>query len=281
MGTYTYTRSYGKMLPEYTIVIPTFGEKGLVLLKNMLPVLSYSCHLPHEIIVVDDGSTEEVVRELDLLCKMHSALLLHDDENRGFARACNAGILHSNGNSVILCNNDIIPIGDTFDQLSDDVKLYGVGLVGCKLIYPDNRIQHAGVYYQSPTSGSGHGWFDHLRRFQPRNDFIASRMEFRLCTGALLAINGELIKMVGPLDERFQMACEDIDLNMRCLEAGMMVIYDGHIEAYHLEGVTRGNTHEEKDKHPEWVQKEQDGLDLFFDKWAGVSFSMFAVQYHD
>lgn len=264
------------MLAEYSIVIPTYGTVGLDLLKNLMPILDYSCHLNHETIIVDDGSEPEVVEELGKLCKMHSAMLLHSDTNQGFAKTVNAGIMQSNGVTVILTNNDIIPIGNTFDDLSDTAKMYGVGLASCKLLYPDNRIQHAGVCYM--TSGSGMGWFDHIRRFAPRHDIVASRLEFRLCSGALMAVNSELFKAVGLLDERFGMACEDIDLNMRCLEVGMMCMYNGHIEAYHLEGATRGATVDEKTKHPEWTQKEEEGLRFFFDKWNGVNFSMFQMQ---
>ena len=271
-------------LPEYSIVIPTFGEKGLSLLKSLLPVLAYSCRLNHETIVVDDGSEAKVVEELDKLCLMNSALLLHDDSNNGFAKACNAGIMHSNGESVILTNNDIVPIGNAFDELSDTVKLHGIGMASCKLLYPNNTIQHAGVRWVNPAhiqvpEGEkpikGHGWFDHINRFAPRHDITACRMEFRLCSGALLVVNSELFKAVGLLDERFGMACEDIDLNLRCLEAGLMALYNGHIEAYHLEGATRGNTAESKAMHPEWNERDKRGLDFLFDKWDGVRWEMF------
>ena len=88
--------------PEYSVVIPTYGAKGVNLLARMLPILSYSCKLPHEVIVVDDGSTKEVIEELDKICVMNNAKLLHDDNNLGFAKACNAGMQMGNGNSIIL-----------------------------------------------------------------------------------------------------------------------------------------------------------------------------------
>jgi GT2 family glycosyltransferase len=262
---------------EYSVIVPTYGEKGVLLLKKLLPLLAYSCRLPHEVIVVDDGSSDEVVSELDKICLMNNALMLHGATNEGFAKACNAGILQANGNSIILCNNDILPIGDVFDNLSDIIKLYGVGLAGCKLLYPNDTVQHAGVRWVNPSKvgSEGPGWFDHLRRFQPRGDLIACRTEFRLCSGALLAINGESVKAIGLLDERFGMACEDIDYNLRVIEVGFNVLYCGCLEAYHLEGATRGNTQESKATHPEWTQREKKGLDELFEKWAGINFSMF------
>jgi hypothetical protein len=55
-------------------------------------------------------------------------------------------------------------------------------------------------------------------------------------------------------------------------------MYNGHIEAYHLEGQTRGRTPEEKAKHPEWTESERLGLDAFFDKWVGVNWRLFSME---
>lgn len=264
-------------LPAYSIVIPTYGQKGLDLLKRLLPLLAYSCRLSHEVIVVDDGSEENVAGELELVCRNYGAMMLHDAQNNGFAAACNAGITHANGFIVMLCNNDIIPIGNTFDALSEFTFFTGFGIVGCRLLYPDNRIQHAGVYYVPPPEGQKHGWFDHFYRFNDRHFIGASRIDRRLCTGALLAINGGIINAIGGLDERYGMAAEDIDYELRAMEAGASVVYNGYIEAYHVEGATRGNTVDGKAAHPEWTEKEEKGLDHLFDKWYGLDFTKFAV----
>jgi len=270
-------------LPAYSVIIPTFGQVGLSLLKNLLPVLAYSCRLAHEVIVVDDGSTEEVAGELEKVCKLNGAAMMHNAENCGFAAACNAGLGHSNGHVAILCNNDIIPVGNAFDQLAEYTFYHSLGTVGCKLLYPDNRIQHAGVYWVNPSTvkvPEGEpkptmGWFDHYYRFQDRHFIGASRIKSILCTGALLAINSILINAIGMLDERFGMAVEDIDYQMRVIEAGSIPAYNGYIEAYHLEGATRGNTVEGKAQHPEWTQKEQEGFVKFYDKWYGIDFTQF------
>ncbi len=263
-------------LPLYSVVIPTYGEKGAKLVENLLQTLSYSCRLPHEIIVVDDGSSEEVASRLDGLCRTHGAIHLHNAENKGFGAACDAGISVANGHIVILHNNDVIPINDALDHLADFTMFTGIGIVGCKLLYPDNRIQHAGVYYQ-PDARGGPGWFDHILRFQDRYLPDACRITNRLVTGALMAINGNLINGIGMLDTRLGMACEDIDLCLRAFEIGSAVAYNGRIEAYHLEGATRGNTPELKALHPEWTQAEERSFSQFFDKWQGLNFKQFSL----
>ena len=260
-------------IPAYSVVIPTVGQKGLQLLSNMLPVLSYCCHLPHETFVVDDGSPEEVQAELAKVCQMNGAIFLPKVKNEGFARTCNQGIIRSNGECVILLNNDIIPMRDSLDALAESCMAMGAGILGCKLLYPDNLIQHAGVRYVTDPKG-GHGWFDHWNRFNDRWDFNACRIANRLVTGAAMCINFNLINGVGLLDERFGMAAEDIDLCCRAMEVGMPVFYNGYIEMYHLEGMTRGKTLEEKAAHPEWTKIEEEGLNRFFDKWQGLDFKV-------
>lgn len=263
-------------LPAYSIVIPTVGLKGVNLLKRLLPVINYSCRLAHEVVVVDDGSEENVAAELEKVCAINGASMLHDSANRGFSAACNAGINFSNGRVVILCNNDILPIGNTFDALAEYCFFTGAGVVGCKLLYPDDRIQHAGVYYVPPPKGNTNGWFDHLYRFQDRHFIGAERLASMLVTGALIAVNGIMISTIGGMDERFAVAYEDIDYGLRVIEAGAATVYNGYIEAYHLEGYTRGTTPESKAEHPKWAKGETDGSAKFFDKWCGLAFEQFS-----
>jgi GT2 family glycosyltransferase len=235
--------------------------------------------MPHETFVVDDGSEPEVQDELGKLCQQNGAIFVPKEKNEGFAKTCNQGIIRSNGETVILLNNDVIPIRDSLDCLAESCMAMGAGILGCKLLYGDGRIQHAGVYYTPSPDPTKHGWFDHINRFNERWDFNACRIANRLVTGAAMCINSALINGVGLLDERFGMAAEDIDMGLRCLEIGMPVYYNGYIEMFHLEGQTRGNTAEEKSKHPEWLEAEEKGLDAFFSKWEGIDFNaMFGMK---
>lgn len=271
-------------LPVYSIVIPTYGQVGLELLRYLFPTLNYTCRLEHEVIIVDDGSPELVAQALEPMCQSNGAMMLHSKENAGFSMACNAGISAASGHVIILMNNDVIPIGDALDHMADFVKFSGVGVVGCKLLYPDNRIQHAGIYYVDPSAVQGvnppppHGWFDHVGRFMDRHSVEACRITPRLVTGALMAISGNLLNSIGLLDTRFGMACEDVDLCLRTFEVGSVVVYNGRIEAYHLEGTTRGNTLQAKAQHPEWTAAEERGMTALFEKWEGLDFKQFSIQ---
>jgi GT2 family glycosyltransferase len=260
-------------LPLWTAVIPTYGEKGVELTKECLESLRHSTER-NEIIVVDDGSDGNVQEKLASLCQQYSAKLVACTDNRGFASACNEGIKVSNGVIVTLVNNDTRQINKTLDDLANFALFSGAATVGCKLLYEDYSVQHAGICYMP---GKPNGYWDHVGRYSGRWEAPACRIKKSLCTGAMLAISRNTLNTVGLLDERYGMAVEDVDLQMRCLEAGMRIFYCGLIEAFHLEGKTRGKTPGEKRKHKKWLQAERDGMKLFFERWKGVEFSQFQL----
>jgi len=260
-------------MPLWTAVIPTYGEVGVGLTKNCLESLRHSTER-REIIVVDDGSGGEVQGKLAALCQQHSAKLVACSDNVGFARACNEGIKVSNGHVVVLVNNDTLQINKTLDDLANFALFSGAATVGCKLLYEDFSVQHAGVCY---IPGKPHGHWDHIGRFASRWEPSVCRIRKGLCTGAMLAINRNTLDTVGLLDERYGMAVEDIDYQIRCIETGLRPFYCGIIEAFHYEGKTRGNTISQKRKYKKWLKAEQDGMELFFDRWKGADFMQFTM----
>lgn len=260
-------------LPLWTAIIPTYGEVGINFTRNCLGSLRHSTE-KNEIIVVDDGSGEEVQKQLKQVCIEYSAKLLTSDENLGFAKACNMGIEESNGIIVVLVNNDTLQINKTLDDLANFMLFSGAATCGCKLLYENYFVQHGGVTY---VPSKPNGYWDHVGRFASRWEANVCRIRTGLSTGALLGISRNTLNTVGLLDERYGMAVEDIDFQMRCIETGLRCFYCGIIEAFHLEGRTRGNTPQEKRNHPEWTAAEAKALELFFERWEGVRWEQFQV----
>lgn len=251
----------------YSVVIPTYGTKGVKLTQDCLESMKVLQN-EHEVIVVDDGSSEEDLEELAKICDIHSAALYHNEQNQGFAKTCNVGMMNSNGTIIILLNNDIRMMGPSLDFLSNAVEISNAGVMGIRLLYPNYTIQHAGQFFV--LNGN---YFDHYCRHEPRYTPQAIVFRSRLVTGACYAIHRRVIDAIGFFDENFAMAVEDVDYSLSCLELGAAVIYNGHIEALHLEGATRGNTPETKS--PEHTMREQLGLQYLFEKWQGLDFKRF------
>ena len=199
----------------YSVVIPTYGEKGVELTRECLESLKV-LHGPLEIIVVDDGSDETVVEALTEVCDLAGVALFHNETNQGFARTCNVGISESNGHVVILLNNDVRMLGPTLDFLADAVMMSNAGIMGIRLLYPNMTIQHAGQFFVPDGA-----YFDHYCRHEPRYAPNAIVFRPRLVTGACYAIHRRVIDAIGLLDERFEMAVEDVDYSLSALEAGV------------------------------------------------------------
>ena len=185
---------------------------------------------------------------------------------------------------TVLMNNDCRIIGPTLLIMLDKMLNYGYGIIGPKLIYADERIQHGGVFFQplSPEEQQRQGipgYFDHWHRFHPR--YFPSAVAERpgcLVTGGFMGIHRGVFMSIGLLDERFGMAAEDIDFQLMAIAAGFTIGYIGYAEAWHLEGQTRGATLEDKAQHPEWTEREKRGLQFLFDKWLGIDWGQFTQQ---
>jgi GT2 family glycosyltransferase len=165
--------------------------------------------------------------------------------NLGFADANNVGARSARGRLLLLLNSDVLPdrpgwlaaLVDAHDRLPD------VGAVGAKLLYEDDSLQHAGMYFDRPAGAAlwtnGH-YFKGLHRSFPPADVERA---VPAVTGACLLIATELWNDLGGLCGGFvQGDYEDSDLCLRLLERGRRNYYVPSAELYHLEGQSYPDT---------------------------------------
>lgn len=259
-------------LPWASVIIPTYGEKGVALTKKCIETLRETHgHMLPEIFVVSDGDGEPARGQLNALAPELGFNLLWI-ERQGFAAACNAAMRLANGAvGVFLVNNDIEFTANSLQILADCMQATRSGTIGCLLTYPDGTIQHAGVVYQPQEQGPVPGYFDHALRGEPATHYAAVSLRASLVTGALMGYNRELIERSGLLDDRFGFTCEDIDACLRSWECGLQSTYCGYTSAIHHEGASRGRTPEEKlALEPEVAEKEFKALQFLHQKWIGI-----------
>lgn len=267
-------------IPWVSVVIPTYGAKGVDLTDTCLRTLHATHgHMLPEITIVSDGDDETVMAALGEVAQKYECNLIRIDR-AGFAAACNAGIRASDGEiGVFLVNNDIEFIEPSLQILGDAMRATRSGIVGCLLLYPDRTVQHAGVTFVPIEGKDIPGYFDHVGRGLPENHPNVVSMRSSLVTGALMGINRDFIARSGILDDRFGFSAEDIDLCLRSFECGMSSTYIGYTKAIHHEGASRGRTLEEKMAlEPEIAKKEADSLAFLFSKWVGVEFLEYSLQ---
>ncbi len=105
-----------------------------------------------------------------------------------------------------------------------------VGIVGCKLIYPNGNIQHGGMNIGVTAANRGRG---------SRDTGIYDKVEeVQGVTGAVMLIRKTAMDKVGLFDERFCFGCEDVDYCIRMRKAGYKIVYFGMSHVVHLEGFT-------------------------------------------
>ncbi len=239
--------------PAASIVIPTFNNLSLTQL--CLQSLSRAqTALKFEVIVVDNASTDgtsEFLRQQEEAGRLR---LLGNASNQGFARACNQGAAAALGKHVLFLNNDTRVTPGWLEAMIEAGNRPRVGIVGAKLLYTDNRIQHAGI-------GFIHGVPDHLHRYAAADAPEVNRFrELDMVTGACLLVRRELFLQLAGFDEVFRNGVEDIDLCLRARTAGWKVAYEPKAVVYHLEGLSAGR-----------FNHVRENLRMFFDRW-GQSF---------
>jgi GT2 family glycosyltransferase len=225
--------------PSVSIVMPVFNQWGVT--RGCLAALQATLprDQPVEIIVVDDGSTDDTPAALRALAAVEPRLkVLRSPGNAGFVASSNRGAAAATGTFLVFLNNDTVPLPGwltallgTFDTVPR------VGAVGGRLLFPDGRLQEAGgiIFTDGSACHCGRGEadatappFDHLRPV----DYVS---------GALLATPRSLFAALGGFDPDYAPGYyEDTDYCFRLREAGHGVWYQPEAVAVHLEGATAG-----------------------------------------
>ncbi len=114
-----------------------------------------------------------------------------------------------------------------------------VGIVGARLYYPDNTVQHAGIVVG--IDGIAANMFPGLRRGQEGYCHKAAiQLNYSAVTAACMMVSRELYEELHGLEEQLSVAFNDLDFCLRAVAAGYLVVYNPFVEAYHYESKTRG-----------------------------------------
>jgi len=226
-----------KTCPSVHIVIANWNERRL-LEECLASIKDFTDYPNFKVIVVDDGSTDgsvEMIRQ-----KFPWVRLIVNKTNLGFAKANNLGIKQALGEGadyIFLLNNDTKVIHSDWIARMVEVAEADpeVGIVGCKLIYPDGRIQHAGgvINVVSPS-----GAF-HRGEGKPDNGTYNKIEGVDYVTGAAFMIKKELVQKIGLFDEHFSPAYfEETDYCARARLVGYKTVYNPRTTITHYKGVT-------------------------------------------
>lgn len=219
--------------PTVSIVIPAHNKCEITYLCLCSLLFAFN-ETPFEIIIVDDGSSDETTRLSDFV---EGISILRHDRAQGFVRACNDGAARARGEFVVMLNNDTQVTARWLDELVAVFRNFDrVGLAGSKLVYPDGRLQEAG----GVIWGSGNPW-NVGRDGNPDDPRYNYLRKVDYVSGAALMMRRELWNEVEGFGEEFAPGYfEDTDLAMKVRQTGRFVVYVPTSTVYHFEGQSAG-----------------------------------------
>jgi GT2 family glycosyltransferase len=213
-----------------SVIIPVFNQAGLT--QQCLRTLV--AQGIQQIIVVDDGSTDGTQQILSQF--QEQIQVVRHAENLGFAAACNHGAAAASGEYLVFLNNDTVPAPGWLLAL----ETYADGqpqasIIGSKLLYPDQTVQHAGVvicqdrYPRHIYAG-----------FPADHPAVGKSRRFQIVTGACMLVRRLAFDEARGFDPAFRNGFEDVDLCLRLGANGHHVHYCAESLLHHYESVSPG-----------------------------------------
>jgi GT2 family glycosyltransferase len=229
----------GRELPPVSVIVPTRNRADL--LETCLAGIAATAYPDLEVIVVDNDSDDP--RTLGLLDGLDPARhrVLRHAGPFNFSAINNRAAGEARGQVLCLLNNDIEVIGpDWLATMVGQALRPEVGAVGARLLYPDGRIQHAGVVL-GIAGAAAHAH----RLLRPGEEGYFRRHDLpqfvSAVTAACLVVRRDRFLAVGGFDEHdFPVSFNDVDLCMRLDRQGWQTLYEPRATLIHHESISRG-----------------------------------------
>lgn len=267
--------------PLVSIIIPSKDE--VESLKKCLASIEKSSYTNYEVIVVENNSNEstfEFYREIasdngnggcyeGTLASGQRLCIAVWKDGFNYSKLNNFGATYAKGEYFVLLNNDIEIISeDWLEEMLANSQRKNVGIVGAKLYYPDDTIQHAGVVVGigGNARGIADNMFVGMQRSRSGYMHKASiQLNYSAVTAACLMVKSEVYKEVSGFEETLAVAFNDVDFCLKVREKGYLVVYNPKVEAYHYESKSRG-----AEDSPEKIARFQKEIEYMRNHWIHI-----------
>lgn len=250
--------------PLVSIIIPN-KDQSEALKKCLDSIREKTSYRNYEIIIVENNSEEpETLAFYKKIAGERIKIVTWEGEFN-YSAINNFGVRHARGDYLLLLNNDVEIInGDWMEEMLSHCQRKEVGIVGAKLYYPDNTIQHAGIIIG--IGGVAGSIFVGLpRAFSGYLHKASIQLDLSAVTAACMLVKRSVFEQVGGLEEKLKVAFNDVDFCLRVREKGYLVVYDPYAELYHYESKTRG-AEDTKEK----VRRFQTEIEYMRSHWIGL-----------
>lgn len=250
---------------KVSIIIPNKDQKE-ILERCIESVIQKTDYKNYEIIIVENNSTtNEIFEYYKTIEQRENIRVVIWKDKFNYSAINNFGVRYANGEYLLFLNNDIEVIRENWlSEMLANVQRKEVGIVGAKLLYPDNMVQHAGVII-----GMG-GIAGHPLSRHPADDcgYFARgiiQQNLNAVTAACMLTKKEVYEKVKGFEEKLAVAFNDIDLCLKVRKAGYLIVYDPEALLYHHESISRG-----KEDTLEKRNRFEGEVDYMAKKWKDV-----------
>jgi GT2 family glycosyltransferase len=267
-GTVSHTKDLGfykvkypvKGSPLVSIIIPNKDESET--LAQCLESIERSSYQNYEIIIVENNSEkEETFAYYEKIQSDRIRIVFWPDEFN-YSAINNFGASEAKGDYLLLLNNDVQVITeDWLEGLLSNCQREDVGIVGAKLFYPDDTIQHAGIVIG--IGGVAGAVFTGLPGVYSGYLHKASiQQNLSAVTAACMMVKRSVYEELGGLEEKLKVAFNDVDFCLKARDKGYLVVYNPEVKLYHYESKSRG-TEDSKEK----IRRFQNEIEYMRSHW--------------
>ena len=241
-GSYRIIRKF-KSKPLVSIIIP-YKDKLDYLKRCIDSILKNTKYDNYEIILVDNNS------EKPFICNPNNDSLEirhYSFPNQfNFSAINNFAVKKAKGECLLFLNNDTEVTPGWLSEMVRQIQRTSVGICGCKLVYPNEKIQHAGVILGIGGVAS-HSHYHFSKHEHGYFGFLNVVRNYSAVTGACMITERSVFNEVGGFDEKLAVCFNDVDFCLKAGKLGYSVVYTPFAEVKHFESLSREKQPAEKE----------------------------------
>lgn len=252
--------------PLISVVIPN-KDHHMDLDTCIRSIVEKSTYQNLEFIVVENNSTDpQTFSYYETLQKeLPNVRVVTWEREFNYSAINNFGAGFAKGEYLLLLNNDTeLSEPDSIREMLGFCQREDVGIVGARLLYADDTIQHAGVV----VGFGGIAGHTFIGLHKAENSYFHRAMcaqDYSAVTAACMMTKKSVFQQVGGLSTELAVAFNDIDYCMKVRSLGKLVVYAPYAVLYHYESKSRG-----LEDTPEKVKRFNREVAMFIKKWPDI-----------
>ena len=246
--------------PKVSIIIPTCYAGPYI--ENCLnSIEQLTTYDNYEVIIVDNSRKEPNYGRNRL--KDYNCRIIYIDEPFNWSRLNNLGANEAIGDVCIFLNDDTQVITpDWIERMTVEAQRPEIGVVDVMLLFPNNTIYSAGVYFQNDRYSTWHSFLHEKENSTVYHNMLHYTRQSMSFSGACFAIEKSKLDEAHGFDESFPIYCNEMALYFKLISRGYCTIYLAEVQLLHHHSASINEI--ERDKIDDFVKESYEHLEEVF-----------------